>query len=86
MFHCLSPIVRAETIKACVLISLHLVAAAGGCGFSGSLLIYETCGDTVAQKSPDWDSDGESWSESEGFLRPIFASTMWRGLLCMLSG
>ena len=51
MFHCLSPFVRAETIKACVLNRLHLVAAAGGCGFSGSLsLDFETFGDTVAQK------------------------------------
>ena len=31
-----------------------------------SLLIWETCGDTVAQKSPDWNSDVESWTESEG--------------------
>ena len=36
------------------------------------LLIYETCGDTVAQKSPDWDSDGESWSESEGLSSSDF--------------
>ena len=32
----------------------------------GSLLTKETRGDTVVQKSPDWDSDVESLTESEG--------------------
>ena len=31
-----------------------------------SLLTSETCGDKVSQKSPDWDSDVESLTESEG--------------------
>ena len=31
-----------------------------------SLLTLETCGGTVAQKSPAWDSDVVSWTESEG--------------------
>ena len=31
-----------------------------------SLLIQETCGDMVALKARIGDSDGESWSESEG--------------------
>ena len=35
-----------------------------------SLLIEETCGGTVAQKSWDWDSDDESWSD------PTLASTL----------
>ena len=36
------------------------------CQAVDSLLTLETCGDTVAEKNPNWDSDGESWSESEG--------------------
>ena len=32
------------------------------------LLIQETCGDTVAERALDGDSDGESWSESEGLF------------------
>ena len=31
-----------------------------------SLLMQETCGDTIAQKAHDWDSATESRTESEG--------------------
>ena len=31
-----------------------------------SPLTLETCGDTIARKALDWDSDGESWTGSEG--------------------
>ena len=55
------PSVLAETLKACALIGLHLLAAEGG---SGS-----------ANRGP----------RVKAFLRPTFATTMWKALLCMLS-
>ena len=62
-----NPSVPAETHKACALIGLHLLAAGGVSGSSGSqspdLGVVWRYG---CPKSPDWDSDGESWSESEG--------------------
>ena len=38
------------------------------CSLSNSafLVIYEICGDMVAEKSPDWNSDVDDWTESEG--------------------
>ena len=62
------PFVSADTLKVCALIGLHLLAAQKKGGSSGSQFpdLGQTRGDTVAQKSPDWDSDVESWTESEG--------------------
>ena len=37
-------------------------------------------------KSPDWSSDGESCSESEGLSSSDFPSTIWKALLCMFIG
>ena len=82
----LKPAVPAETLKVCALIGLHQMAAEGEAGSSGSQSL--DLGDMWrhgCQKSPDWDSEGEPWSESEG-LRPMFASTLWKALLCMLPG
>ena len=47
--------VSAETLKACALIGLHLMAADHGVGSSGSHSpdLGETCGDAVIPKSPD---------------------------------
>ena len=36
------------------------------CQVVANLLISETSGGMAAQKSLDWDSDAESWTESEG--------------------
>ena len=59
--------VPVETLRACALIGLHMMAA-GGASLSNSafLVIYEICGDMVAEKSPDWNSDVDDWTESEG--------------------
>ena len=60
------PLVSAETLKACALVGLHLVAAdeagSSGCQYPdpGDLWRYG------GPKSPDWDSDVESWTEGEG--------------------
>ena len=59
------PVVPAETLKACVLIGLHRLAAEGEAGSQGSQ------SPEVAQKSPKWD-DGESWSEREGLSSSDF--------------
>ena len=43
-----SSVVAAETLKACELIGVHLLAAGGEAGSSGSQPpIWETCGGTV---------------------------------------
>ena len=62
------PFVSAETLNLCALIGqreakLDQVVA--------SILTQETYGDTVAQ-IPEWDSDGESLSESEGLSSSDF--------------
>ena len=62
--------VSAETLKVCALVGVHLLAAVGGAGSCGSpsfdlghMWRYG------CPESPDWDGDGESWSEScEGCL------------------
>ena len=57
--------VFADTLKACALIGLHLLAADGECGSSGSQ--SPNFGDMRrygCPESPDWDI--ESWTESEG--------------------
>ena len=49
------------------------MAAEGETGSSGGQSpLKEACGDTVAPKSPDWDSDGEWWSEREGLSASDF--------------
>ena len=61
------PCVSAGTLKACALIGLHLSAAEDEAGSSGSQ--SPDSGDIWrygCPKSPDWDSDVESWTESEG--------------------
>ena len=62
-----NPFVSAETLKACALIGLHLLAAEGEYGLSGSQ--SRDLGDMWrygCPKSPDWDGNVESWTESEG--------------------
>ena len=51
-------LVSAETLKACALIGLHLLAAGGDAGSSGS---QSPCGHTSTQKSPEWDSANTTW-------------------------
>ena len=58
-----NPSVSAETLKACALIGLHLLAAEGEAGSRGDLGDMWKYG---CPKSLDWDSDAESWTESEG--------------------
>ena len=61
------PFVSAEKLKACALISLHYLAAEGEDGSSGSQ--SPDLGDTWrygCPKSPDWDGNVGSWTESEG--------------------
>ena len=61
------PYVSAEMLEACALIGLHLLAAGGEAGSSGSQ--SPDLGDMWrygCPKSPDWDGDVESWTESEG--------------------
>ena len=59
------PVFCADTLKACSLIGLHLLAEAGEAGSSGCQspdlrdMWRHGC-----PKSPEWDSEGESWSES----------------------
>ena len=58
-----NPFVSAETLKACALNGLHLLAAGGEAGSSPE------SGDMWKHgcpKNPDWDGDVESWTESEG--------------------
>ena len=62
-----NPFVSAETLKACALIGLHLLAVGGDAGSSGSQ--SPDLGDTWkygCSKSRDWDGNVESWTESEG--------------------
>ena len=62
-----NPFVSAETLKARALISLHLLAAEGEAGSSGSQ--SPDSGDMWrygCPKSPDWDGDVKSWTQSEG--------------------
>ena len=68
-----NPFVSAETLKACALFGLHLLAAEGenwssGCRSpdSGDMWRYG------CPTGPDWDGDGESWSESEVFSSSDF--------------
>ena len=62
-----NPFVSAGTLKACALIGLHLLAAGGDAGSSGSQS-PESGGmwKNGCPKSTDWDGDVESWTESEG--------------------
>ena len=61
------PFVSAETLKACALIGLHLLEEEEEAGSSGSQsLDLEDMWKNGCPKSPDWDSDVESWTESEG--------------------
>ena len=72
-----TPFVSSETLKACALIGLHLLAAGDDAGFSccqspelGDMWKYS------CPKSPDWDGDVESWTE-------VFAAARTeRGKLC----
>ena len=62
-----NPFVSAETLKACALIGLHLLAAGDEAGSSGSQ--SPDLGDLRRQgcpKSPHREGDVESWTESEG--------------------
>ena len=62
-----SPVVTAETPQACALTGLPPLAAEGEAGSSGSQ--SPDLGDTWkygCPKCPDWDSDVEAWTESEG--------------------
>ena len=62
-----NPFVSAETLKACALIGLHLLAAEDEAGSSGGQ--FPDLRDMWRHgcpKSPDWDSDVEAWTESEG--------------------
>ena len=62
------PSVSSETLKACALIGVHLLAAGDGAGSSGCQSPdFRDMWRDGCPKSPDWDSDGETWSESEGF-------------------
>ena len=56
------PFVSAETLKACALIGLHLLAAEDEAGSSGG----QSSDSGDVQKSTEWNSDVESWSESGG--------------------
>ena len=61
------PCVSAETLKACALIGLHLWEAEGEAGSNGSQSLDSgDAGRYGCPKSRDWDSDVESWTESEG--------------------
>ena len=67
------PFFLAETLKACALIGLHLLAAEGEAGSSGSQ--SPDFGDMwrhACPKSSEWDSDGGVWSESEGLSSSDF--------------
>ena len=67
------PVVSAETLKTCALIGLHLLAAEGEAGSSGGQsLDFGDAWRYGCPQSPDWDSDGESWSESEGLSSSVF--------------
>ena len=61
------PSASAKTLKACALVGLIFLAAKGEAGSGGSqspdLGDMWRCG---CPKSPDWDGDVESWTESEG--------------------
>ena len=62
-----NPCVSAETLKACALIGLHLLAAGGearSCGSRSPDL--EDMWRYGCPKSPDWDGSVGSWTESEG--------------------
>ena len=68
-----NPCVSAEMLQACALIGLHLPATDCEVGSGGSQSL--DLGDIWrygCPKSPDWDSDGGSWSESEGFSSSDF--------------
>ena len=61
------PFVSPETLNARALIGLHLMAEENASVSSGSL--SPRLGDTWrygCPKSPDWDSDVDSWTDSEG--------------------
>ena len=67
------PFVPAETLKACALIGVYLMGAEGASGSSGSP--SPDLGDMWrhgCRKSPDWDSEGGSWSEREGLSSSYF--------------
>ena len=51
-----------------------------------SLLNWETCGDTVAERAWIGTATADRGPKVKAFLRPTFASTLWKALLCMLSG
>ena len=51
-----------------------------------SLLILETCGDTVAQKARIGTATASPGPKVKASLRPIFASIMWEAFPCTLSG
>ena len=64
------PFVPAETLRACALIGLHLMAADGASGSSGSQ--PPDLGDAWRNgcpRSPGWDSDVDFWTEGEGAPR-----------------
>ena len=77
------PLDSAETFKACALFGLYLLAEAGSSG-SQSLDLRDMWRYGCPKKSPEWDSDDELWSDSEGLSSSDFASTTWRALLSML--
>ena len=68
------PSVSAATLKAYALIGLNLLAAEGEAGASGSQ--SPVSGDMwrsgLPKESPDWASDGDWWSDSEGLSSSDF--------------
>ena len=69
----LKSFVPAETLKTCALTGLHLMAAEGESGSRGSQA--PDSGDMWrhgCSESPDWNSDGERWSEGEGLSSSDF--------------
>ena len=76
------PFVSAETLKACVLIGLHLWAAADEAGSSGSQSpILETCGDTVAQRALTGTAALSHGLKAKALLHLSTANTKWKALL-----
>ena len=80
------PFVSTETLKACALIGLHLLAAEGEAGSSdsqspdlGGMLRYG------CPESPDWDSESRRL-KANALLHVSCANTMSKALLFMPSG
>ena len=66
------PFVPVETLKACALIGLHPMADGESVSRGGPSLDLGDMWRHGCPTSPNWDSDGEKWSESEGLSSSDF--------------